>query len=280
MLPKAKNYYRLFRPETLVAPILGAVFFGWMGLGSVEFRWEIIVSALILAMANASSNIINQVFDAEIDKVNRPKRPIPMQLVSKNEALSVGVLLYGTTLILAFSLLNTTYALFIALILLFTWVYSAPPRLRDKFIVNNFAVGTPRGALGILAAYSLFGDPFTPHVLYMALVLGIFVFFGNISKDFRDVRGDKQFGVRNFVTVCNSDGAHSLMVSGMGLAYFLVALGVGMGWLVQEAMFVLFGVVVLIVTNAPLSRDRYSQWKWFYFQLAVWIFGFSMAYLI
>jgi uncharacterized membrane protein SirB2 len=55
--------------------------------------------------------VFNDVFDAELDSIERPERPIPSGLISKTEAATLGTVLLAAGIILAFSV-NTTAGLF------------------------------------------------------------------------------------------------------------------------------------------------------------------------
>jgi geranylgeranylglycerol-phosphate geranylgeranyltransferase len=46
-----------------------------------------IIGGIVGALIDAGGNIINDFFDVEIDKINKPKRPIPSGLISRKLAL-------------------------------------------------------------------------------------------------------------------------------------------------------------------------------------------------
>jgi len=69
MLMHTRSTFRLFRPFTLLAPMLAALLFGMLPLHRFELRLELIFAAMTLAAANGASNVLNQYFDLDLDKI-------------------------------------------------------------------------------------------------------------------------------------------------------------------------------------------------------------------
>ncbi len=55
---------------------------------------ETLLLFLIVALITAAGNVINDFFDAEIDAINRPDRPIPSGAVSSGAARGFAVMLF------------------------------------------------------------------------------------------------------------------------------------------------------------------------------------------
>ena len=53
------------------------------------------------AVLNAASNALNQIYDLEIDRVNKPKRPLPSGRLSMREAWVFTCVAYAVALVLA-----------------------------------------------------------------------------------------------------------------------------------------------------------------------------------
>jgi 4-hydroxybenzoate polyprenyltransferase len=108
MNPTLKGYVRLVRPANLptaAADILAGVAIS----GSID-GWQIgpVLGLAILALAMASvflyggGVVLNDVFDLEIDRLERPERPIPSGLISKRSATIFGLILLLLGILLAF----------------------------------------------------------------------------------------------------------------------------------------------------------------------------------
>jgi 4-hydroxybenzoate polyprenyltransferase len=81
------------RPFTLVAPALGMASGGMTAIGAVPrepWSWWLVIypalGALMAAVLNAASNGLNQIFDLEIERINKPKRPLPSGRLSLGDA--------------------------------------------------------------------------------------------------------------------------------------------------------------------------------------------------
>jgi len=216
---KLKAALKLSRPFTLLAPAVGGLLFSCLGyLSNPGPIYKIFATSLILVFANYTSNVINQIYDREIDRINKPHRPIPSGEITVDEASSLAIFLTILTIGMGYALIGTLFGIFLSVIMAFAWMYSAPPlRLRAKLFWSNLAIATPRGALGILAAYSAYANPFVnTTLLAFALAMAMYVFGGNTFKDLPDEPGDKAMGVRNFVTVYGREAA-------MVIAYTFIA---------------------------------------------------------
>lgn len=226
-------YAQLFRPLTLVFPFTAGITVGLMSAirndAFPDLWWKLPLIALTLAVANGAANVINGVYDVELDKVNKPNRPIPAGRVSWQDANSIGVILLGFALVLGFNL-SYWFGMILSAILLLAWAYSAPPRLRRFLVFSNLSIAVPRGGLIVIATYAVFGNPFDPVAIFGGLMIGAFVFGANTTKDFADETGDKMGGIRNFVTVFGKRQASFLMLPFLWSPYLFTVLGVWAGY--------------------------------------------------
>src|SRR6185295_8703981 len=79
-----RTYIDLARPFTLVAPALGFMSGALTAIGAAPREpWRLglltapLVGSAMAALLNAGNNALNQIYDLEIDRVNKPKRPLP-----------------------------------------------------------------------------------------------------------------------------------------------------------------------------------------------------------
>jgi geranylgeranylglycerol-phosphate geranylgeranyltransferase len=149
-------------------------------------------AAFSAALTSAAGNIINDIFDIEIDKINRPNRPLPSGIITIRETY---VLYFGFVVIsLLISALISVPAF---LIVLFShsilFLYSKI--LKRIPLIGNVTVAFLTGLVFIFGGVVV-GNPSA------AIVLAIFAFLINlireIIKDMQDVDGDKKSGVLTF----------------------------------------------------------------------------------
>src|SRR4026209_2362983 len=84
MAARAAVLFEFSRPFTLVAPALGFASGAATAAGAFpRGAWTqgLMVSPLIgllmAAVLNAASNALNQIYDLDIDRINKPHRPLP-----------------------------------------------------------------------------------------------------------------------------------------------------------------------------------------------------------
>ena len=93
MTPRTSLYLELSRPFTLVAPALGVVSGAITAAGAApREHWStalVVYTALGAAMAatlNAANNALNQIYDLEIDRINKPGRALPCGRMARGES--------------------------------------------------------------------------------------------------------------------------------------------------------------------------------------------------
>ncbi len=202
---KMRGYFDLLRPFTLVAPFFVSMFIMFASLvfndliGQYPDWWITIGQAsLTLAFLNAASNALNQATDIESDTLSKPYRPIPRGIVKKDEAQSIAYVLYLFALLRAVTI-NIWFGIFVFLIMVFTVIYSLPPRTKRFLFFNQVWIAIPRGLLGILASWSVFGDPFQIEALVIGSIIMVFFIGAMTTKDIVDAEADKRTGIHTLV---------------------------------------------------------------------------------
>jgi geranylgeranylglycerol-phosphate geranylgeranyltransferase len=201
----------LIRPFTLSAPLIvsmsiivaSLVFHHEINGLVIPSDWFFIVAqaGLTVAIVNAASNSLNQAADIKSDKISKPYRPIPRGLVSTETAQSIAYIFYLFALLRAVTI-NFWFGFFIFLIMVFTVTYSLPPRMKKHLFINQIWIAIPRGMLGILASWSVFGDKYlfsTPTPWIIGGVATAFLIGGMATKDITDAKADKLTGVRTMI---------------------------------------------------------------------------------
>lgn len=85
---------QLCRPFTMLAPMVGVLAGAGAAIGasgtalSTALVLRIGMGAVMAGVLNAASNALNQVFDIEVDRINKPKRPLPSGRMSRSFAMS------------------------------------------------------------------------------------------------------------------------------------------------------------------------------------------------
>lgn len=273
---KMNPYLRLLRPATLIPPLCGGLLFSLMAIrvSGLPLTSKVIslglLSGFLLACTNGLSNIINQIHDRDLDKLlpHKRSRPIPSGDVSVDNALSIVVVLMIMILGLAWFFFPPFYGAVLSIILSFSWMYNSPPlRLKTRLFWSNFAIATPRGALGIIVAYSAFADPLDSRILVPALALGIYVFGANTFKDYEDSDVDKKMGVRNFCTVYGKEKASKIILPFLYVPFIVFTLD--RNYVVLLALPLSLVMTVVLRKNPDLKQRGILMWKLFYVQFSL-----------
>jgi 4-hydroxybenzoate polyprenyltransferase len=307
---KVRAFVELIRPFTLMAPIIGGTSAALISLkvngGTVPMpilynsypfiSWEfpealtIVWGVLALVFVNAASNALNQAVDVEVDKINKPYRPIPRGDITQDEARTVAWLFYLLTLWRA-AWVNSAFSFFILLIMLMTIGYSVPPvQFKKRLWISNASIAVTRGLFGFVAAWSMFdNNPFNnPTPWAMGLVMSVFIFGTITSKDFTDVAGDKKFGMRTVPVVYGTRFAAGFTAIFFILPFFLIPVMTTLRYLIPETFvmtaMVGWGVYVLILINEAVYKkedkvlENSPVWKHMYLMLLALQLGFLAIY--
>ena len=161
--------------------------------------------------------VLNDLVDADLDKANGKKRPIPTGKVSKRQVWAFVGLTNGTGILLAsltFNPVSVVIALVIAAIGL---MYSAPKiSFKDRFVVKTLSIALAMMLCALLGATSMFGldlsgaNLFVP--AYMVLMLGTMIFITSPFNDMGDIAGDKAAGRRTIPIVIGRENTVKMAI--------------------------------------------------------------------
>jgi geranylgeranylglycerol-phosphate geranylgeranyltransferase len=154
-----------------------------------------VVSYIFLA---ASGNTINDIYDIEIDKINRPERPIPRGSISLKQAKKLYILYLGIGIILSY--LNTLIFSLTWIILVLVpffgfigWVYAKWGK-KSGFL-GNIIVGVSF-SIGLVYGAYLNSEIIPPYILYFFITAFSLLVAREIIKGCEDIEGDKNQGVK------------------------------------------------------------------------------------
>ena len=290
-----KGYLDLIRPFTLLAPIIVsssimiASFFYNVGSSDLfSIMLTIIIPAsFALAILTGASNTLNQVTDTEADKISKPYRPIPKGLIKPKEALIISVLLYVLAITISLTI-NLMFFVCVILIVIFSVTYSIPPRFKDILFVNQLWIGIPRGFLGILASWSVFGYALDPLPLTIGIIAMTFLIGGSITKDIIDSEADKKNGTKTLVNKYGVKKAALISLPFLFFPFAYVPILIDMGilhsylWILTFLCIPSYFIYHLMVKDAKKGNylENTSSWTLMYITYFVFAFSFSVLTVI
>ncbi|GAC1308686.1 MAG: chlorophyll synthase ChlG [Vulcanimicrobiaceae bacterium] len=199
------------KPGTWFAP-MWATIVGCVASGNAH--WQVgsvgrVLLGMLLAgpLLCAFSQVTNDWFDRDVDRINEPDRPTAANLLGPGVVLAISAGLALAALGLAYALGITVFYLAIGGLAL-ALAYSAPPlrlKARNGWLANAACAFAYEGFAWIAGA-AIFG-----HVTTGTLVLATLYSLGSHGlmtlNDFKSYEGDRRLGLRSLPVLLGLDGA-------------------------------------------------------------------------
>jgi 4-hydroxybenzoate polyprenyltransferase len=323
-----KRWIRLSRPFTLLPPLLGILSGAVCAFGSAHnpdlarrVTWPIVltvaIGSLCASAMNAASNIVNQIADLEIDRRNKPERPLVRGEVSITNAWAVAVSLYVLAILPTWLVVPYPHhsfsermtapvhlhaAFFIYCIgALATFVYSFPALGRSKrhWLWANVTIAVTRGGLLKVAGWSFVASVALWEPWTIGSVFALFLLGATSTKDFSDMAGDREHGVITLPIRFGVGRAARMMAPFFVAPWLLVPL---FAWLPDpdnparplltghRVLLTILGLILagwgaytarLLVRNPEelASTENHPAWTHMYLLLMTAQVGFALAYV-
>jgi geranylgeranylglycerol-phosphate geranylgeranyltransferase len=240
---------------------VGTAFCGmWMALKSFPPLFEFLLMCIAMISATFSANLVNAATDVEVDRINKPNRPLPEGRVTIREAFTIGIFCLLLTLIISFLFGIVPFLVAIAG-LTFAVIYSVPPiALKERGLLANISLAFSYSTLIFLWGWTIVA----PLILELTVII-ILIFLliqisaANIIKDLVDFEGDLiirrtipgQVGLKRTIVIIAP-----FMV---GIYLFIPVL-----WLLKVfswhylpiSLIALWGIAILVFLYKKPSKDR------------------------
>jgi len=179
---------RILRPVNAFVAGLASVLAYFIASGTLVP--EAILLIAIVFLITAGGNTINDYYDAGIDRINRPDRPIPSGEVSLRGAGSLSFILFtgGIVLSLFTNPLCTTIAVFNAALL---FLYAC--RFKKTLFIGNMTVAYLSASIFLFRG-ALYGPAGMAQVSAIALITFFAMLSRELLKAAEDVEGDARAG--------------------------------------------------------------------------------------
>ena len=255
------------KPGTWFAP-MWAMLVGCVASGNAQ--WTLpsvgrVLLGMVLAgpLLCAFSQIANDWFDREVDRINEPDRPTAANLLAPGTILGIALALAAAALALAAALGPNVFYLSLGGLAL-ALAYSAPPlrlKARNGWLANAACAFAYEGFAWVAGA-AIFG-----HVTQGTLVLATLYSLGSHGlmtlNDFKSYEGDKRLGLRSLPVMLGLDGALRAaftfidLFQALAVAYVLYH----RMWLAGGIMLVLF--LVQLPMQRKLATDPKGLAPWY-----------------
>lgn len=293
---RLKVWFTLVRPFTLITPFMAVLFGVILQLAeynSLDIFWKnfpiIIFASFALSAAQAVGQIMNQIEDVEIDRVNKKDyRPIARGEISIEKAQLLALFLSIFSIIAGFSI-NIYYGFFMVSFLLAGILYNIEPfRLKKRLWLNTSLLAISRGLLPLPAAWSIFGNVTDKTPWLLGSIMAIWVLAWQNTKDLNDIEGDKKYGI---ITPAIYHGLRKLsfIIAVLSfISFLLLAIYLKAGWLSSNmATLFLLAIPTLWMLYklfkldfSMITLENNELWAAFYLTLAGFYIIASFTYLI
>lgn len=248
-ITRLKYFLILCRPLNVVIGML-SIFIGAFITGTVQPLIKVILACISGGLIAAGANVINDYYDIEIDKINKPYRPIAAGFVMPGEGLVYSLILFLLGIIFGWlvSCLAFIISAFSA-VLLFLYSY----RLKRTVLWGNLSVSL------MTAMAFIYGGVAVNRLIY-ALIPATFSFFYHLGreiiKDVEDIQGDRADKIQTLpivygekIALFMATGIYILLIMLTLLPFLLNILGI----------FYLLTVVVIV--DLIIVYVLFSMWR-------------------
>ncbi|MEM3382732.1 MAG: UbiA family prenyltransferase [Nitrososphaerales archaeon] len=146
------------------------------------------------------SMVVNDYYDIEVDKVNRPDRPLPSGSISKNSAIILALILLSIG-ILSSILISLSNFLIASIFAFLAWFYNFWAKKRG--LIGNFIVATSISIPYIYGGVAV-GKADEPLLLWLALTSFLAGTGREVIKTISDVAGDEIRGIESIARIHGS----------------------------------------------------------------------------
>jgi 4-hydroxybenzoate polyprenyltransferase len=301
--PAIRDYIDLARPFTLVAPALGFISGALTAIGAAPrepWSWFLLVPPLVgsamAALLNGGNNALNQIYDLDIDRVNKPRRPLPSGRLTIPQVWWFTNVSYALALVLAWLVAphgrhECFWLVLVAVVC--TYIYSVPPmRTKRLGIWANVTIAIPRGVLLKVAGWSSVKTIAGLEPWYIGAIFGLFLLGATTTKDFADMEGDRRGGCRTLPIQYGVRRAAWMIAPSFVVPFMMINLGAAMHiltgnfWLLQGLGVVMTGYglyVLYLMLRRPEDlavEENHVSWAHMYRMMFVAQIGFAVAYLL
>ncbi|MDY6786799.1 MAG: geranylgeranylglycerol-phosphate geranylgeranyltransferase [candidate division WOR-3 bacterium] len=222
-----------------ILSLMVAIYIGNRGFETDKLMFSI----LTVFFLSSGGNIINDYFDIETDRINKPQRPLISSVFNLRVIfiMAVSMLLLGivfsvfinlTTLLIAFSAS--------VLLFLYSWKFKRMP------VIGNLTIASLSGLLFIYGA--LIAENIAAGI-FPAVFAFLMTFGREITKDIEDIEGDREAGMKTLP----------------------ILIGKGKTMLIASVNF----LILIIVSFIPYFIGMYNKWYFF-----IVVFGVDIVIII
>lgn len=192
---KIKAVFKIIRPLNILITFISVIVGGIIALKSNNISQPLFFAAISESLTFTAGNIINDIFDLEIDKINRPKRVLPSGIITKNLAGIIYLIFLFSALYISYNVSPIVFKIILLTnVVLFLYSFI----IKKMILIDNVIVAAIVGSAFIVGSASV-GNINAGYIPFaFALLIN---FAREIVKDMEDIKGDSASGIKSFPSV-------------------------------------------------------------------------------
>ncbi len=269
---KLSATWEFTRPHTMIGTFI-AVMVLWIlatdlkpSLVNPTIHW-LLVAEFAALLINVYIVGINQIYDVEIDRINKPYLP----LASRQLSMKQGIMIVSGSAVVSLAMAWSSgfiLGLTISLAFIIGTMYSVPPiRLKNYGVLSSLSIMIVRSFIVNLGIYAFFEKKldhsikFIPEVWFLVLFSFAFSLSIAITKDVPDLSGDLAFDIETIPAMIGSK--KTLDFSKLFLSSsFLLGIIFGIFFLEQFSRLIFVGgnaILLLYLGNRIRNLDHSNK---------------------
>lgn len=265
MRDKLIAYVKLVKPLNSSKSTIYYGFCSFVG-SLLAASWKIPLSAALsvataVTLSAFAIYAVNDIYDVKIDAINASERPIPSGKISLNEAKTIAVVLFIISFLVAMSV-SSTALLCVAVFSGLGVGYSVPPfRFKDGYFANVcWGLGIAVVIIGGASVSSINADS-----IVAAFALAFLTGGCGLTKDLKDIEGDKALGIRTIPLLLGEKRAIKFMtvMSIIGFPLFFINMlfsKINIAYLATISLTIcFFASSIVVLLRNPGSKATYKK---------------------
>jgi geranylgeranylglycerol-phosphate geranylgeranyltransferase len=247
-----KEFFRLSRPVNALAGCI-AVFLSAYVAGATSW-WPVFLAAFAVLLITASTNAWNDYLDIDIDRVNKPHRPLPAGTITPGSALIFSF--SGSVLSLIVGAFISQQAFLIVLlsnILLYFYSW----KLKCTVLLGNIAVAA------IVALCFIFGGVAAGNI-QPTTMLAVTVFFALLGREILKTMADYKGDLKEKCTTIATAWGKKVSATYVAVSLSLTALTMLLTYFIEKysplylviVIFILYPIFTYIILTAKKTSDE------------------------
>ena len=292
LLNKFSSYWEFTRPHTIVGTTITVIAIFLITVGniyniSINDFLILLLSLMSSLLANVYIVGLNQIYDVEIDKINKPYLPLASGLLSeKNAFFTIIISAIGSIVIASFVSIFLIFVVVSGMIV--GTLYSIPKtRFKTNPFVALFSIAFVRGVLGNIGLYYSYKESLSitrsipEAILFLTIYVLIFSTVIAVFKDIPDLEGDRKFNIRTLTVTLGQDKVYKISILLLMSNYVIAILaGIFIINIWNNFLMVIIHLIIAIAfysfSRNVIPTDKISIWR---FYKKIWQF-FYFEYLI